>query len=62
VTCCVADATIAQVRVVNVPAGRFGEDQWVRVNGPIYPLGRDVIIDATDVVGIPAPSRPYLTP
>jgi uncharacterized repeat protein (TIGR03943 family) len=62
VTCCVADATIAQVRVVNVPAGRFGEDQWVRVIGPIYPLGRDVIVDATDVVGIPTPSRPYLTP
>ena len=31
VTCCVADATIAQVRVVNVPAGTFQPDQWVRV-------------------------------
>jgi putative membrane protein len=62
VTCCVADATIAQVRVVDVPAGTFEEDQWVRVTGPIYPLGREVLVDATDVVGIPRPSKPYLTP
>jgi uncharacterized repeat protein (TIGR03943 family) len=62
VTCCVADATIAQVRVVDVPAGTFQQDQWVRVTGRIYPLGREIIVDATDVVGISRPSRPYLTP
>jgi uncharacterized repeat protein (TIGR03943 family) len=62
VTCCVADATIAQVRVVNVPAGTFQQDQWVRVTGRIYPLGREVIVDASDVVGIPRPGKPYLTP
>ena len=62
VTCCVADATIAQVRVVSVPAGRFAEDDWVRVTGTIYPLGREIIVDATDVVGIPRPGSPYLTP
>ena len=62
VTCCVADATIAQVRVVGVPAGRFGEDQWVRVSGTIFPLGREVLVDAGEVVGIPRPASPYLTP
>jgi uncharacterized repeat protein (TIGR03943 family) len=62
VTCCVADATIAQVRVVDVPAGTFEQDQWVRVTGRIYPLGREVLVDATDVVVIPRPSKPYLTP
>jgi uncharacterized repeat protein (TIGR03943 family) len=62
ITCCVADATIAQVRVVDVPAGTFEQDQWVRVTGRIYPLGREVIVDATDVAGIPRPSRPYLYP
>jgi uncharacterized repeat protein (TIGR03943 family) len=62
ITCCVADATIAQVRIVDVPAGTFQQDQWVRVTGRIYPLGREVIVDATDVAGIPRPSRPYLYP
>jgi putative membrane protein len=62
ITCCVADATIAQVRVVDVPAGTFQQDQWVSVTGRIYPLGREIIVDATDVVGIPRPSRPYLYP
>lgn len=62
VTCCVADATIAQVRVVDVPAGRFQVDQWVRVTGTIFPLGREVLVQASDVTGIPQPGRPYLTP
>jgi len=62
ITCCVADATIAQVRVVDVPAGTFQQDQWVRVTGLIYPLGREIIVDAKDVVGIPRPARPYLYP
>ena len=62
VTCCVADATIAQVRVVDVPAGRFQMDQWVRVTGTVFPLGREVLVQASDVTGIPRPARPYLTP
>lgn len=62
VTCCVADATIAQVRVVGVPAGRFAVDQWVRVTGTIFPLGREVLVQASNVAGIPRPERPYLTP
>ncbi len=40
VTCCVADATTAQVRVVNVPPGKFQANDWVEVRGPIYPLGQ----------------------
>lgn len=62
VSCCVADATIAQVRVVDVPPGRFQTDEWVRVTGRIYPLGREVIVDASLIEPVPRPDRPYLTP
>ena len=62
ITCCVADATSAQVRVVNVAPGRFQADDWVRVTGLIYPLGTEILVDASEVQAIPQPSRPYLTP
>ncbi len=62
ITCCVADATIAQVRVVNAPPGKFEEDDWVEVTGTIYPLGREILVDATSIEGIPRPDKPYLTP
>jgi uncharacterized repeat protein (TIGR03943 family) len=62
VTCCVADATSAQVRVVNVPPGRFQPDDWVRVTGRIYPLGSEILVDASAVQAILQPDRPYLTP
>lgn len=62
VTCCVADATVAQVRVVNVPPGKFDVNQWVEVKGQIYPLGREVIVNASDITDVPRPDRPYLTP
>ncbi len=62
ITCCVADATITQVRVVNVPPGQFEPNQWIEVKGQIYPLGREVIVNASSVVGVPRPAKPYLTP
>jgi len=62
VSCCAADATVTQVRVVNVTPGEFEPDEWVEVTGPIYPLGREVIVDAQQVVGVDRPDRPYLTP
>ncbi len=64
VSCCVADATIAQVRVVNVTPGAFAEDEWVQVTGTIFPLGREVIVSAAadGVVGVSRPARPYLSP
>jgi uncharacterized repeat protein (TIGR03943 family) len=62
ITCCVADATTSQVRVVNVPPGKFQTNDWVEVKGPIYPLGEQVIVDATSVVEVARPARPYLTP
>ena len=62
VTCCVADATIAEVRVVNVTPGQFSNEDWVRVKGTIYPLGREVIVDAGDVTAVERPDHPYLTP
>lgn len=62
VTCCVADATIAQVRVVNVTPGAFEPNDWVEVTGAIYPIGREVIVNAADVEAVERPERPYLTP
>jgi uncharacterized membrane protein YcgQ (UPF0703/DUF1980 family) len=61
VSCCVADATVASVRVVNVTPGRFDENDWVEVTGTIYPIGREVIVDATSVGDVPRPDRPYLS-
>lgn len=60
VSCCVADALSVQVRVVGVPPGRFEEDQWVRVSGTFYPVGREVVVDAASVRAIPQPQDPYL--
>ena len=61
VTCCVADATVAQVRVVNVTPGAFEDNAWVDVEGTIYPLGREVIVNASAIAGVPRPARPYLS-
>ncbi|MGH2683574.1 MAG: TIGR03943 family putative permease subunit [Actinomycetota bacterium] len=60
VTCCVADALSVQVRVVGAPPGGFEQDQWVRVAGTIYPLGREVILQASEITPVPRPARPYL--
>jgi uncharacterized repeat protein (TIGR03943 family) len=60
VSCCVADALSVQVRVVGAPPGRFEEDQWVRVSGTFYPVGREVVVDAASVRAIPQPDDPYL--
>ena len=60
VSCCAADALSVQVRVVNAPPGRFEEDEWVRVTGSIYPLGTEVVVDASRVQAIPRPEQPYL--
>ncbi len=62
ITCCVADATIVQVRVVNVVPGRFTSNEWVEVKGQIYPIGREVILNASSIDGVPRPARPYITP
>ncbi len=61
-TCCVADATVAQVRVVGVPSGVYASEDWVRVIGRVYPVGREVLVAAETVEPIPVPSQPYLTP
>lgn len=60
VTCCAADAISVQVRVVGAPPGRFEQDQWVRVAGTIYPLGREVIVDPSTIDPVPRPEQPYL--
>ena len=53
ITCCVADATISYVTVVDATPGTFSTDEWVRVSGPIYPLG---------IERLESPEEPYLTP
>lgn len=62
VTCCVADATVARVKVVGVTPGQFHPDDWIRVTGHVYPVGRDILVAAETVEPIPVPSQPYLTP
>lgn len=62
ITCCVADAIDTQVRVANAPPGEFKSDEWVRVTGKLYPLGREVIVDASAVTGVARPDHPYLNP
>ncbi|MGH2699345.1 MAG: TIGR03943 family putative permease subunit [Actinomycetota bacterium] len=62
VSCCVADALGVNVRVVGAPPGRFEADEWVRVSGKFYPLGSDVIVDATNIERVKRPKRPYLSP
>jgi uncharacterized repeat protein (TIGR03943 family) len=62
VSCCVADATVTQVRVVNVPAGAFADDVWVQVRGQIYPVGTEIIVTADAIEAVPAPEVPYLSP
>jgi putative membrane protein len=63
VTCCVADATIAQVRIVGLPPGGYQKDQWLRVTGNVYPVGREVLVAANGPAEpIPVPDHPYLTP
>lgn len=61
VTCCVADAMIAQVRTVNVTPGVFANDAWVEVTGSIYPVGTEVIVQASEIRKVERPDRPYLT-
>ena len=62
ISCCVADALSVEARVVGAPPGAFENDQWVRVTGNFYPLGSEVIVDATEVVKVPRPKKPYLNP
>jgi putative membrane protein len=60
ITCCVADALSVQVRVVGVPPGKFQQDQWVRVSGTFYPVGREMVVAASETEPIPRPERPYV--
>lgn len=62
ITCCVADAIAAQVHVVDAPPGKFSPDDWVRVTGQMYPLGREIIVVADNTESVPKPKHPYLYP
>ena len=46
----------------NAPPGAFQANQWVDVKGAIYPLGREVIVNASSISTVSRPDRPYLTP
>jgi uncharacterized repeat protein (TIGR03943 family) len=64
VTCCVADATIAQVRIVGLEPADYPDDEWLQVTGNVYPIGREVLVasDSSRVQQIPVPDQPYLMP
>lgn len=62
VTCCIADATVAAVRVVDVTPGLFADGEWVQVDGAFYPVGSDMIVAADAIKEVPQPHNPYLTP
>jgi len=62
ITCCVADATVAQVHVVDVTPGKFKNGDWVQVEGTFYPLGTEMIVAAQKVTEVAQPHNPYLTP
>jgi uncharacterized repeat protein (TIGR03943 family) len=62
ISCCVADALAVRVRVIGAPTGLVEEDDWVRVTGQIYPLGGDVVVDASEVNKVSRPRHPYLNP
>jgi len=34
----------------------------VEVDGTIYPLGREILVDAASIRGVDRPETPYLTP
>ena len=64
VTCCVADATVAQVHIVGLDTSQYTDDEWLQVTGAVYPFQRDVFVqsDPDSAVQIPVPDQPYLTP
>lgn len=61
VSCCVADALSVQVRVTGATPGRFKADEWVRVEGRMYPVGSEVLVDATAIENVERPKHPYLS-
>jgi uncharacterized repeat protein (TIGR03943 family) len=62
ISCCPGDAVNIQLRVVGAPPGKFQKDEWVSVTGRIYPIGKEVIVDATQVEQVDRPKHPYLSP
>jgi uncharacterized repeat protein (TIGR03943 family) len=62
ISCCPGDAVNIQLRIVGAPPGGFKLDDWVRVTGKIYPIGAEVIVDASDVERVDRPKHPYLNP
>ena len=62
ISCCPGDAVNIQLRIVGAPPGQVKVDEWVRVTGRIYPIGDEVIVDASEVEKVDRPKHPYLNP
>jgi uncharacterized repeat protein (TIGR03943 family) len=62
VTCCVADATVAQARIVGLDPAQYLDDEWIRVTGFVFPFQREVYVQGQGAEQIPVPEQPYLTP
>lgn len=62
ITCCVADALVAEVRVVGLEEQGLRQNQWVEVSGRLYPVRDQILLLADRVRRIDKPAHPYLTP
>lgn len=62
ITCCIADALVAEVRVVGLDEQHIRTNDWVRVTGRIYPVRDAVLLLADAVRSVPRPAHPYITP
>jgi uncharacterized repeat protein (TIGR03943 family) len=62
VICCIPDALLVQVRVVDAPSAGLKPGEWVEVTGRLYPVGDEVLLDAERTVTVDRPSHPYLYP
>lgn len=60
ISCCPGDAVHIQLRIVGAPPDRLQTDDWVRVTGRIYPIGEEVVVDATKLERVDRPEHPYL--
>ncbi|MGH2821030.1 MAG: hypothetical protein ACRDJ5_10300 [Actinomycetota bacterium] len=47
---------------MGAPPGAPKPDDWVRVTGSLYPLGQEVLLDASEATRVERPEHPYLNP
>lgn len=43
---------------MGAPPGRFAKDDWVRVEGKVYPVGSGVVLDTASIEAVERPDNP----